>query len=114
MVILLAIVASLPLCAAEQKTSIADTAEYLISTVAKSDATFVRNGSNYTAKEASEHMRRKYDHFKKEIKTPEDFIEKCASKSEMSGKPYTVKFADGKNMRCDEWMKKLLAERKVP
>lgn len=49
-------------------------------------------------------MRRKYQHFKDKIKTPEDFIEKCASKSELSGKEYSVKLPDGKVMSCKKWM----------
>jgi hypothetical protein len=90
---------------------VAQTVDALIKTVEKSDLKFVRNGDEHTAKEAAEHMRRKYDHFKKEIKTPEDFVNKCASKSELSGKPYTVKKPDGSTEKCDVWMRSLLEQR---
>ncbi len=57
---------------------------------------FMRNGNPHTAAEAAEHMQAKYRHFNKEIVTAEDFIARCASRSEMTGKPYTVKLGDGK------------------
>lgn len=86
------------------------TVERLLKTVEKSDAAFIRNGDEHTGKEASEHMRRKYEHFKKSIKTPEDFIEKCATKSELSDKPYQIKTAEGKVLPAKEWMLELLRE----
>jgi hypothetical protein len=95
---------------AAQTSSLNATVEKLLTAVEKSDCKFVRNGSEHNGKDASAHMRRKYEHFKKDIKTPEDFIEKCASKSELSGKPYSVKLPDGKTIRCDEWLKKTLLE----
>src|SRR6266496_954769 len=67
------------------------TVTYLLDFVAKSDCTFIRNGKSYPPKEASEHMKGKYEHFKKEIKTPEDFIRLAASKSLVSGQAYRVK-----------------------
>ena len=78
--------------------------DQLLKAVENSDCTFIRNGSDHTPKEAAGHMRRKYDHFKKQIKTPEQFIEKCASKSELSGKAYSVKLPDGKVVKCEDWM----------
>lgn len=89
---------------AEDKTTLNKTIDHLIATVENSKCTFVRNGSDHTPKEAAEHMRKKYDYYKKEIKTPADFIEKCASKSELSGKPYLVKFSDGKTVKCKDWL----------
>ena len=110
LLIILVAFASVALCAADTEP-VAKTVDYLIAQVEKSDCKFIRNGDEHTSKEAAQHMRRKYDHFKKEIKTPEDFIEKCAAKSEVSGKPYTVKKPDGSTIKCEDWMKSLLAER---
>jgi hypothetical protein len=94
---------SLELAAAPQSDSRA-VIEKLLKKVETSDCTFIRNGSNHTDKQAATHMRRKYEHFKDRIKTPEDFIEKCGSKSELSGKEYSVKLPDGKVMSCKRWM----------
>jgi hypothetical protein len=57
---------------------------------------FLRNNEAHDAAEAAEHMQAKYKHFSKEIVTAEDFIDRCASRSELTGKPYMVKLADGK------------------
>src|SRR3954471_366232 len=87
------------------------TVDYLIAQVEKAeDLKFIRNGDEHTGKEAAEHMRRKYNHFKKEIKTPEDFITKCATKSELSEKPYMIKKPDGTSVKSEDWMKALLEE----
>jgi hypothetical protein len=55
-------------------------------------------------------MQAKYDHFKNEIKTPEDFIRLAATKSMQSGQPYMIKTKDGKERTCAEWMKTILEE----
>jgi len=40
----------------------------------------------HSGKEAAEHIRKKYAHFKDQIATAEDFIALSATKSELSGK----------------------------
>ena len=107
--LLLVAFSMIALCAADIDP-VVKTVDYLIAQVEKSDCKFIRNGDEHTAKEAAEHMRAKYNHFKKKIKTPEDFIQKCASKSELSGKPYLVKKPDGSAENCEDWMKNLLAD----
>jgi hypothetical protein len=57
--------------------------------------TFMRNGDEHNAADAAKHMQAKFDHFKDEIVTAEDFIDRCASRSEMTGKPYQVKMPNG-------------------
>ena len=80
------------------------TINYLLSYVAKSDCTFIRNNQAYTATEAVSHMQRKYEYFKSKIKTPEDFIRLSATKSLMTGKPYRVKTKTGKLMASETWL----------
>lgn len=86
------------------------TIEYLIDSVRTSDLTFVRNGNTYSASEAAAHLRTKYDFFKNQIKTPEDFIRLAGSKSEFSGRAYLVKTADGRTIPSAEWLGSLLAK----
>lgn len=95
---------------AADSDSLNATVERLLKSVEKSDAIFIRNGDEHSGKEAAQHMRRKYDHFKKSIKTPEDFIEKCATKSELSDKPYKIKTPEGKVVDAKDWMMGLLVE----
>ncbi|MEO6710596.1 MAG: DUF5329 family protein [Planctomycetota bacterium] len=89
--------------------------EQLLGTIAASPLVFLRNGSEHTGVKAAEHIRGKYEHYKKSIATPEDFISKAASKSELSGKPYLVRLEDGREVELAGWLTERLAElRKVP
>ena len=69
------------------------------------DITFLRNGNTYNAAEAARHMQAKYEHFRKEIVTAEDFIERCATRSEMTGKAYGIKRADGVEKASAEFLR---------
>jgi hypothetical protein len=90
--------------------SLDDSIKFLLDYVAKSDATFIRNGQKHTPQEAANHIKAKYEHFKSEIKTPEDFIRLAASKSLLTGKPYLVRAPDGKEIRLDVWLADALRE----
>jgi Family of unknown function (DUF5329) len=88
--------------------SLEQTINYLFDYVAKSDAVFIRNGQTHTPQEAVDHIRAKYEHFKSEIKTPEDFIRLSASKSLLTGQPYLVRTTDGKEMELRRWLTEAL------
>ena len=68
------------------------------------DATFVRNGKDYDCHAAAKHMRDKWEHGKDQIKSAKDFIEKAASKSLASGKPYLIKFKDGREVESGAFL----------
>jgi enoyl-CoA hydratase/carnithine racemase len=77
----------------------------LIQRVSKMSAmVFMRNGNEYTAADAAKHMQAKYDYFKKELATAEDFIERCASRSEMTGQAYKVKLNNGTVRDANEFL----------
>ncbi len=86
------------------------TIAYLLQHVARSNLIFIRNGVMHSPQEAEEHMRRKYEYFRKEIQTPEDFIRLCASMSTITGRPYQVKLPDGRVLRTDQWMLSALSQ----
>jgi uncharacterized protein DUF5329 len=90
--------------------SLEQTVHYLIDHVATSDATFIRNGVSHTPAEAVAHIKAKYEHFKNQIKTPEDFIRLAASRSLLTGKPYLVRTPDAKEMRLDIWLTEALKQ----
>jgi hypothetical protein len=92
----------------DQSEDLTGTISYLLSYVEKSDCIFIRNNREHTAQQAAHHMQRKYDHFKSEIKTPEDFIRLTATKSLISGKPYRVKLKTGKVIASETWLLKAL------
>jgi hypothetical protein len=81
---------------------------YLLDYIATSRATFLRNGQTHTAREAVDHIKSKYDHFRNEIRTPEDFIRLSASKSLLTGQPYLVRTTDGKEMQLSAWLSEAL------
>ncbi|MDP4686304.1 MAG: DUF5329 domain-containing protein [Salibacteraceae bacterium] len=58
-------------------------------------ASFIRNGSSHSAKEAAEHLKKKWEYAEDDIETAAQFIEKLASKSSISGKAYIIRLADG-------------------
>lgn len=87
--------------------------EYMIGYVARSGATFIRNGKSYTANEAAAHLKSKYDYFKRDIATPEDFIRLAGSKSELSGKPYQVQTQDGHFVASADWLRQILTEYRI-
>jgi Family of unknown function (DUF5329) len=68
------------------------------------DMKFVRNGTEYACADAAKFLRGKMDKMGAEVATARDFIDKIASKSSMSGKPYQVKFADGRMMAAADFL----------
>jgi hypothetical protein len=94
---------------AEPTGQVDETIQHLIGYVSGSGLTFIRNTGEYTPAEAAEHMNRKYQHFRADIETPEDFIELCATKSLLSGKPYLVVAGKGKELRTSDWLRAELA-----
>lgn len=88
--------------------SLEQTIAFLLHRIEAADATFIRNGQAHTPQEAVDHIKAKYAHFKKDIKTPEDFIRLAASKSWLTGKPYLVRTPEGKEIHLDEWLTEAL------
>ena len=83
--------------------------EYLISSVEKwKDAKFIRKGTEYDGKEAAEHLRMKLQNDGGRVRTADDFIRLCASKSSISGKPYRIRTSDGKTMTSEQYFREKL------
>jgi hypothetical protein len=79
------------------------------------DTKFVRNDREYDAKTAAKFLRGKWESQEAEIKTARDFIEKVASISSTSGKPYRMRFKDGKEMKSGDYLSEELQKLdKVP
>jgi hypothetical protein len=99
---------ALALLTSAKAESTDETIHYLLNYIAESHATFIRNGTTHTPMEAMEHVKAKYEHFKNDIKTPEDFIRLAASKSLLTGKPYLVRPTGGEERHLDEWLTEAL------
>ncbi len=92
----------------QQSENIESAIQFLLKHVADSGLTFIRNSERHDAPDAAEHMTSKYEHFRDKIKTPEDFIQRCASKSLLSGNPYLVVLENGEKVRTDDWLLRAL------
>jgi hypothetical protein len=92
--------------------NVAAAVEYLLGCIEACPLVFIRNGSEHNGAVAAAHVRRKYEYYNKEIVSAEGFISKAATKSEVSGKPYLVKLADGQHVPLSEWLTARLAERR--
>ena len=83
--------------------------QFLISTVENlKEAKFVRNGKAYDSKKAANHLRHKLMAAGDRVKTADDFIRLCASKSSLSGKPYLIRFSDGVIMEAEVFFRNRL------
>lgn len=78
----------------------------LLTVLEASEVVFIRNEKEYTPAEGAAHIRAKYEHAKEEIETLEEFIDKVASHSWLSGKPYLVKLPDGTTLEAKDWLRK--------
>ena len=58
--------------------------------------TFIRNGTEYSCADAARFLRGKMESMGAEVTTAREFIDRIATKSSMSGKPYQVRFSDGR------------------
>lgn len=90
--------------------------EALLQAIEQADLTFVRNGSEHNPQQAGEHLRMKLKRAQnswfapdKESWTAEMFIDKLASKSSLSGKPYQIRFANGEQVDSSIWLYQQLA-----
>jgi hypothetical protein len=72
--------------------------------------TFLRNGSEYDAKNAADHLRLKLKTAGNRVKTAEDFIRVCGSKSSVSGKAYRIRFLDGNTKDAETFFREELKE----
>ena len=84
--------------------------EHLLNFILNSGCQFYRNGSWYDSKRGEEHLRSKDDDLAKhaEISVAEDFIDKAASKSSLSGLAYQVKCGAGDPMTSAQWLRQEL------
>lgn len=82
----------------------------LIAGLGASGCEFERNGSWYDAKAARAHLQKKYDYLRKRdmADTAELFIERGASKSSMSGKPYHVRCQGKPAETSERWFRQRL------
>ncbi|WP_018152638.1 DUF5329 domain-containing protein [Leeia oryzae] len=78
--------------------------QHLLTFVAASGCTFVRNGTSYAADKASEHLASKYTYISGRVKRAEDFITYTASASSITGQPYLVHCPNKAEQTSRAWL----------
>ena len=80
--------------------------QHLLGHLEHSNYQFYRNGSWHSAAEARAHLDQKFHYFldKGLINKAEDFIERAAAASSVSGKPYQVKCGGTAPVTSPEWL----------
>ena len=105
-VVLMVLLSLVAVCAFAQDTSETAKIQYLITSVETLEgAKFIRNGREYDAPSAADHLRLKLKVAGKKVKTAEDFIKYCASKSSITGKPYLMRFTDGTTVKSEVYFR---------
>jgi hypothetical protein len=62
----------------------------------RTDLAFVRNGQDYSSKDAASFLREKMDQMGGSVTTAQQFIDQIATRSSMSGEPYMIRHPDGR------------------
>ncbi len=83
---------------------------HLLDYLEHSGCEFSRNGTWYPTPEARTHLEKKYAYLadKDMIATAEDFIDRGATESSMSGKPYAVRCAGSEAIPSRQWLREEL------
>ena len=110
----LALAAS-PAALAAPSAAEAQKIEHLIRSVEQlENAKFVRNGTEYAAGKAADHLRLKLREAGSRVASAEDFIRLCGSRSSVSGEPYQILFGDGTRVTSEAFLRAKLKELEAP
>lgn len=89
----------------------AEKIEFLLQKIGNFNGSFIRNGDIHQAKDAENHLRYKLKEAKNSFFAPDPkdwtaklFIEKIGTKSFLSGTPYKIRYANGKEMLSSDWL----------
>lgn len=84
--------------------------DFLLGTVANSDCKFIRNGKTHSPADAVDHLQMKRRRGARYFTTAEEFIDRLASKSSWSGKPYLIQCQDQAAEPAGDWFTRHLLE----
>lgn len=77
---------------------------HLVDFIAASGCQFIRNGDAHESKAAAEHLLMKYGKAKSRLSTPEQFIDKVASRSYLTGNEYRVRCPGKAEIGSGRWL----------
>ena len=104
--VLMAMLAS-PAALAEPDEAARTEIAHLLKYLETSGCQFQRNGSWFAPARAASHLNQKYEYLLKKdrVASAEQFIERAATESSASGKPYSVKCGDAAAVPSADWLR---------
>ena len=102
---------SVPVARADPPTSVHIEVNFLLGYLEGSRCEFYRNGTWHDSKAAQAHLRDKYKYLvaRNLVNTTEQFIERGATESSLSGQPYQVRCNGGAAVTSSQWLRDELA-----
>ena len=100
-----------PAARAEPPTGVQIEVNFLLGYVEGSGCEFFRNGSWHDSKAAQAHLRDKYKYLvaRNLVNTTEQFIERAATESSLSGQAYEIRCNGGARKTSSQWLHDELA-----
>lgn len=83
--------------------------DHLLDYVSLTTCQYDRNGTIHTGPDARDHIKMKYEHYKKKVKTTEDFIKYSATRSMISGRKYKIRCTGSELVNASDWLLEELA-----
>jgi len=77
---------------------------HLLNYVKTTECKYIRNGSEHSGVDAAAHIKKKYEYFKDEIRSAEDFIHLSATKSTMTGSKYYIQCPNSSKIESSKWL----------
>lgn len=87
-----------------------DKIQALLNRIETSELIFIRNGSEYSSRDARKHLDLKLSRAGSAIRTADQFITHIATGSSWTGTPYYIKLRDGSVVKSARWLRTILAE----
>jgi len=100
----------LPVVVVHAEASMDEEIDYLLEFVSGSGCTFIRNGEEHEPADAVEHLQLKRRRGRRHYSSTEEFIERIASSSSWSGKPYLIACGGANPSPVRDWYLNALAE----
>lgn len=96
---------------AEPPVIVQQEVSHLLRYIADSGCRFKRNGVWSDSKTAEAHVRRKYEFLvgRNLVGTTQDFIDRAATESSLSGQPYEIRCGGAASMPSSLWLREELA-----
>jgi hypothetical protein len=101
-----------PVARADAPVNVQNEVSFLLGYMTASACEFYRNGDWYDSRRAAAHMREKYRYLNDRnlIATTEQFIDRAASTSSVSGNPYQIRCGGGAAIASHRWLTEKLVE----